>query len=113
MAEIFMIGQGNTTPSLIYTLYPPVSLVGATVWFTMVREGAPDTEQRKIDNQLATTEVANPGVVRYDWAQGDADTVENYEGQFDILFANGKRATYPNTEPKIKIVVNRSLRSPA
>lgn len=112
MTEIFKIGRGNTRPPLKFTLYPPVSLVGATVTFTMAREGAPDTEARKVLNQPASKEAENPGVVRYDWAQADTDTMENYEGQFDVLFADGGTATYPNHEPKIKIVVGRSLRSP-
>lgn len=62
-----------------------MDLTGATVTFSM--ENAAGTN--KITNATARITDAPGGVVRYEWASADLDTVGSYTGQFKIVFVDG------------------------
>ena len=109
MNDEFTIGQHDTGPALIYQLYPPVNLTGATVRFTMKRQDAPESEAPFIDSRLAAIEQANPAIVRQDWIMGDTATPGSYWAQFEVVDLNGKNVTYPNTQRKIPVIITRSL----
>ena len=109
MNDVFTIGQGDTVPELTFELYPPVSLAGATVRFTMKRDGAPESEAPIINRRVAAAAQDNPGIVRHDWIAGDTATAGEYVAEFEVTFSTGKIGTYPNTTRKIPVVITPSL----
>ena len=94
MLNIFNIKQNDTSPAIRYTLSPLVNLTGATVVFNM---RARDNGAVKIARAVATIIApATDGVVQYDWAASDTDTAGNWQGEFEITFADAAIETYPN-----------------
>lgn len=102
MQETHYLKRGDTSPSLLYALYPAsVDLTGATVRFNMKNR---DTGVVKISRAAAaiTTPTGTP-TVRYDWQSGDVDTVGFYDAEFEVTYAGGAIETFPNAS---FIVVN-------
>lgn len=95
----FVIKQGDLLPVIEATLTDadgnPVDLSGATVRFVM----------RQVDADVATVngnavpdpdQVANRGVVRYPWLDGDTDVPGVYRVDWPGAFAT-KQETFPNS----------------
>lgn len=92
----FVIKSGDTLDSLDATLQgadgAAIDLTGATVVFSMQR----------VDGALVITEAAATvvdavgGTVTYGWQTGDTDVAGGYWGEFEVTFASGGIATFPN-----------------
>lgn len=52
----------------------------------------------KISVQPAVVEDAAAGIVRYEWAALDTDTVGEYEGEFEVTWTTGITQTFPTNE---------------
>jgi len=81
----------------------PVNVTGATVVFSMRVKPAGDM---KITRQPGVVVTAGTGRVRYEWdsSAGDTNTADEYEGEFQVTYANGKIQTFPN-DGHIPIVI--------
>lgn len=93
----FNLKQNDRKPSMVATLrYENGTirdLTGCTVKFLMRRARGWTAKV----NAAATVTDAAGGVVRYDWASGDTDTVGRWQGEFQVTeTATGKLETFPN-----------------
>ncbi len=70
-----------------------VDVTGATVRFVMSVKGGANV----LD---VPASIVNPvtGVVKYSWADGDTDIVGTYNGEFEVLFGDGRAETFPNSK---------------
>lgn len=98
MSKPFIIKQGDTSPSIAYTLLKPdsvtpESLLGATVKFVMASEDSIGTAKVKADAVIVD---ALAGDVRYDWATGDTDTFGGFVAEWEVTRADGSIETFPN-----------------
>lgn len=100
----FSIKQNDTSPSLQATLkdasQTPINLNGATVMFHMKSVDG----TIKVDAEMTVTDEDN-GVVKYDWASGDTDTVGTYYVEFEVTYADASVETFPNNGNKVVSVV--------
>lgn len=112
-APDFIIGQGDLQEPLAVIIRDsqrtPVSLIGKQVTFQMrsitgtalvvSRAATPDPDQ-----------VANPGLVRYYWQNGDTDEAGDYYGDFLVTVGGALPTTYPNDDSrKLSIRIARKL----
>lgn len=95
MQETFYLKRGDTSPSLLYALFPTdTNLTGATVRFNM---RANDGGVVKVNRALATiVTAAGTPTVRYDWQAADTDTDGYYSAEFEVTYAGGAIETFPN-----------------
>lgn len=98
MSGPFIIKQGDTSPSISYTLYRPdgetaENLSGSTVKFVMASEDSIGTAKVKAD---AVVVGALTGEVRYDWATGDTDAFGGFVAEWEVTRADGSIETFPN-----------------
>jgi hypothetical protein len=71
----------------------PVNVTGATIVFSMRLKPAGAV---KVVTQAAVVVAAGTGRVRYEWTASNTDTANEYEGEFQVTYANGKIQTFPN-----------------
>ena len=84
--------RGDTSPSIRFTLSPPVNLSGATVVFSMSpAAGGAIT----VNRASAVIENAALGIVRYDWISGNTAVAGSFVAEFEVSNA-GRVETYPN-----------------
>jgi hypothetical protein len=107
MAATFTIKQNDRLPSLQATCVDasgnPVDLTGNTgVEFHMK---AVEGGVAKVDAAGVIVDAAT-GVVRYDWGATDTDTVGEYEGEFEVMYADSKTQTFPNFENILITIVD-------
>lgn len=95
MSDIFVIKQGDTSPSLEFALLPAsVTLTGASVVFNMRRAlGGVLAVNRQA--AVKVTETVTP-TVRYDWQAGDTAAAGVYQGEFEVTYGDGSIETFPN-----------------
>lgn len=98
MSGPFIIKQGDTSPSIAYTLYRPDGetvepLAGCTVKFVMATEETLGSPKTKAD---AVVVDATAGEVRYDWVASDTDTHGEFVGEWEVTRADGSIETFPN-----------------
>lgn len=92
----FNIKQNDTGPAMLATLQDAsgaaVNLTGASVRFHMrsVSGGNP------VVDASATVVTAASGIVRYNWAAEDTDSVGTYQAEFEVTYADGSIETFPN-----------------
>lgn len=92
----FNIKQNDTGPAMLATLQDAsgaaVNLTGASVRFHMrsVSGGNPAVDA------AATVVTAASGIVRYNWAPEDTDSVGTYQAEFEVTYADGSIETFPN-----------------
>ena len=105
--ETFYIKQNDTasfiTRDLKDAFGAPVNVTGASVVFSMRVKPA---GTMKITRETGVIVNAGIGRVRYEWASdgSDTDTADEYEGEFQVTYANGKIQTFPN-DGHIPIVI--------
>ena len=105
--ETFYIKQNDTASFLTRDLKDafgaPVNVTGASVVFSMRVKPA---GTMKITRQDGVVVNAGIGRVRYEWASdgSDTNTADEYEGEFQVSYANGKIQTFPN-DGHIPIVI--------
>jgi hypothetical protein len=100
----FSIKQNDTSPSLQALLKDadrnPIDLVGAEVRFHMKAVGG----SIKVDAPMTIVDVAG-GVIQYDWASGDTDTVGTYYVEFEVTYSDSSVETFPNTGSAVVNVI--------
>ena len=105
--ETFYIKQNDTasfiTRDLKDAFGSPVNVTGASVVFSMRVKPA---GTMKITRQPSVVVTAGTGRVRYEWASdgSDTNTADEYEGEFQVTYGNGKIQTFPN-DGHIPIVI--------
>ena len=103
--ETFYIKANDTasfiTRDLKDAFGAPVNVTAATVVFSMRVKPAGTL---KVTRQTCAIVSGGTGRVRYEWIAADTDTADEYEGEFQVTYANGKIQTFPN-DGHIPIVV--------
>lgn len=95
MDNTFRIKEGDREPPLTATLVDaqgdPLDLSAASgVQFLMRPTGVPTA----LVSAAAT--ILGTGAVRYLWSATDTGAAGTFEGEFEVLYANGKKQTVPN-----------------
>jgi hypothetical protein len=107
--ETFYIKEGDTasfiTRDLKDAFGAPVNVTGATVVFSMRVKPAGTL---KVTRQPCVIVTAGTGRVRYEWIADDTDTADEYEGEFQVSYANGKIQTFPN-DGHIPVVITDEI----
>ncbi len=109
--ETFYIKQNDTASFLTRDLKDafgsPVNVTGASVVFSMRVKPA---GTMKITRQDGVVVNAGIGRVRYEWASdgSDTNTADEYEGEFQVTYADGKIQTFPN-DGHIPIVITDDI----
>lgn len=93
----FTIRRGDLLPVIVATLSDEetgvaVNLTGATVRFRMKAYG---DDPPKINAPAIISNAVN-GVVRYEWAGTDTDTVGGYIAEWQITWPGAKTQTFPS-----------------
>ena len=103
--ETFYIKENDTASFLTRDLKDafgaPVNVTGAAVVFSMRVKPA---GALKVTRQTCAIVSGGTGRVRYEWIADDTDTADEYEGEFQVTYANGKIQTFPN-DGHIPVVV--------
>lgn len=104
----FFVKQNDTSPSLRAKLVDgngaAANLLGCTVRFHM-RLGFGGAV--KIDNSASIVDAA-AGIVQYNWAPSDTDTVGQFIGEFEVTFPGGIIETFPNSS-NIQITISPEI----
>ena len=107
--ETFYIKENDTASFLTRDLKDafgaPVNVTGAAVVFSMRVKPAGTV---KVDEQGCTIVTAGIGRVRYEWTAANTNTADEYEGEFQVTYANGKIQTFPN-DGYIPIVITDDI----
>lgn len=101
MSEKFTIKRGDTSPTLVYTLSPAVSLVGASVVFNM----QPISGATTIARASATIDDTTVGIVSYDFTALQTASAGTYHAEFEVTFADGSIETYPNGDNLVVSII--------
>ena len=109
--ETFYIKEGDTasfiTRDLKDAFGAPVNVPGAAVKFSMRVKPAGTV---KVDDEDAVIVTAGTGRVRYEWTAANTNTADEYEGEFQVTYANGKIQTFPN-DGYIPVVITDDIES--
>ena len=107
--ETFYIKQNDTASFLTRDLKDafgaPVNVTGAAVKFSMRVKPAGTI---KVDDEDAVIVTAGTGRVRYEWTAANTNTADEYEGEFQVTYANGKIQTFPN-DGHIPVVITDDI----
>ena len=109
--ETFYIKANDTasfiTRDLKDAFGSPVNVTGAAVKFSMRVKPAGSI---KVDAEDAVIVTGGTGRVRYEWASdgSDTDAADEYEGEFQVTYGNGKIQTFPN-DGHIPIVITDDI----
>lgn len=89
---MFTIKQNNTLHSLEVTLSGTESLVGSQISFSMMDATG------KVVIERANAQIVDPveRLAVYDWVAADTEVPGLYRGEFEVVYSNGDKLTYPN-----------------
>jgi hypothetical protein len=100
----FTVKQNDTSPSIQVALKDAdstaIPLEGATARFIMKLVGG----VTKVDAAMNIVDAVN-GIIQYDWATGDTDTVGVYYLEFRVTYVDGSIESFPNSGNKALNVV--------
>jgi hypothetical protein len=106
----FYIKQGDTSPALSITLMIsgttwtiPAGSTATLAWVISDNSQAPQYRTASITNQMVT-----PGVVTYQWAQGEPGIAANYIGEVKVATPDGNSIRFPNSG-YFDIIVSKGL----
>ena len=92
----FYVKQNDTSPAMLATLQDAdgnaINLTGATVRFHMRAVGSTQV----VVDQAATVVTPLEGIVRYNWAADDTDTIGSYQAEFEVTYFDASIETFPN-----------------
>jgi hypothetical protein len=92
----FYIKQNDTGPAMLAILQDAngnaINLTGASVRFHMRSVGGGNP----VVDAAATVVTPISGIVRYNWAAADTDTVGTYQAEFEVTYADASIETFPN-----------------
>jgi hypothetical protein len=92
----FFIKQNDTSPALQATLKDGsgavINLTGCSVNFHMREVGSSEV---KTDASASISDELN-GVVYYQWASADTDTIGSFEAEFEVTYPGGEVESFPN-----------------
>ena len=91
----FTIKQHDTWPALSATLSDQSGLINLTTATTVKLILKTASGSATITGTCAIDDAVN-GEVSYAWVSPDTDTVNSYNGEFEITWSNGKVTTVPN-----------------
>jgi hypothetical protein len=91
MNQTFTIKSGDTSPSLVYTLSPPVNLVGASAVFNAVQVHS------GVKINRAPAEIIDAsGVLGFVFTAEQTASPGIYRAEFEVTLSDGSVETYPN-----------------
>lgn len=93
MSQTFTIKRGDTSPELVYTLSPAVSLAGASVVFNAVQRYG----DGKIERAPASI-IDSEGVIGMAFTSEQTAIAGIYRAEFEVTFSDGSIETYPNAD---------------
>lgn len=102
------IAKGARRPQLqvkILDGFTPVSVTGTTVTFSMEDEAG----TLKVDGQTGSIVDAAKGIVGYDFAAADVDTVGIFFGQFTVAIGGTSFLVPNNRTQKLRIVISAKV----
>jgi hypothetical protein len=74
----------------------PVDFTGAAVTFIMYRFSDDGTRVSVVDTTAIIESPATDGYLRYDWVDGDTDTIGNHQALFQVIYSGGTvKESYP------------------
>ena len=109
-----LVKTGDTAPSVKVTLLDAssqaVDLAGATVKFIMsaTPTSTPVVDAAAVLEQVGDGSDGSKGKVRYDWLVTDTATAGSYVAEFEVVYASGKRQTFPTTG-YVDVTINGDL----
>ncbi len=98
MASVFNIKRNDTLPTLDVKLkdsatsYMNLNVSGLAINFSMK-----DVETNNIKVSSASASIVDPdtGSVQYQWVYGDTSVAGMYYGEFELVYEDGNRLTFP------------------
>lgn len=112
MAKVdFYIKEGDRAPALLVTCIDEdgviIDLTAAiSAAFYMINPG---DDTPKVNGTAAVIVAPQSGgQLRYNWAANDTDTPGDYDGEFEVLWSDGNKTTFPNFR-FLRIKIARSI----
>jgi hypothetical protein len=91
----FTIKQHDTRPIIQVNLAVGGSLVNLTTATSVSFIMAPALGGAATIDAAATIDDAATGLVSYTWAAGDTDTVGSFDAEWEVLWSDGSKQTFP------------------
>lgn len=92
----FTIKQFDTRPLFVGILNDEDGVVNLTTAGSVVFNMRSTAGSLVINRGTAAITSAAQGQVTYTWGTGDLNTVGDYEGEFEVIWNDGKRETFPS-----------------
>jgi len=94
----FIIKRNDTAPvmeaQLLGETQQPIPIVGASVVFNMRNA----TGGVVVNRGAVVVVDDDAGILRYNWNAADTARSGNYQGEFEVTFADGRIETFPKSE---------------
>jgi len=105
MAATFIIKKNDTSPALRVIIEDkdgnPVPISGASVYFSLTNQDG----EYLVDTQAAVINDGDAGDVQYNWQDGDVSEVGQLNGEFKVVFFDGRTERFPKNElPELNFI---------